>query len=31
MITAALYLNAWWLIPALVAWELTVRAGAMLP
>ena len=26
-----LYLNAWWLVPTLVAWDLAVRAGAALP
>jgi hypothetical protein len=26
-----LYFNAWWLIPTLIAWELTVKAGAVLP
>jgi hypothetical protein len=29
-VIAVLYFNAWWLIPALMAWELVVRAGAML-
>jgi hypothetical protein len=26
-----LYINAWWLIPTLIAWDMTVRAGAALP
>ena len=26
-----LYINAWWLIPTLVVWDLTVRSGAALP
>lgn len=29
--TAYLYWNAWWLIPTLLAWELTARVGATLP
>lgn len=28
---ALLYWNAWWLIPTLIAWELTIKAGAVLP
>lgn len=29
--TAYLYWNAWWLIQTLVAWDLAVKAGAVLP
>lgn len=31
MIAAALYWHAWWLLPTLVAWDLAVRGGAVLP
>lgn len=29
--TAYIYWNAWWLIPTLLAWELAVKGGAVLP
>lgn len=29
--TAYLYWNAWWLIPTLVAWDLAIKGGAVLP
>lgn len=28
---ALLYLNAWWLVPVLIAWDLSAKAGAALP
>jgi hypothetical protein len=26
-----LYLNAWWLIPTLIAWDMAVKAAVALP